>query len=53
MIPVNISIVRNHCKKSILEETYTSAILFFSFEYYCIASEISTNNYQDIFSVFI
>ena len=38
------SMVCNHCK-NLLEEAYTSAILL---QYYCVASEISTNNYQDI-----
>ena len=44
MIPVNISMVCNHCK-NLLEETYTPAILL---QYYCIAREISTNNYQQL-----
>ena len=47
-IPVNISMVCNHCK-NLLKEKYRPAILLSeSVEYYFIASEISTNNYQDI-----
>ena len=51
MIAVNIyvSMVCNHCK-NLLEETYRSAILSRVFEYYCIASEVSTNNYK-VFSI--
>ena len=48
MIPVNISMVCNH-GKNLLEEKFRCAILLrVFFGYYCIASEISTNNYQDI-----
>ena len=45
MIPVNISMVCNHCK-SLLEETYTSAILLSLLN--ITPSEISTNNDQEI-----
>ena len=38
-----ISMVCNRCK-NLLEEMYISAIFFRAF-YYCIASEINTNNY--------